>query len=240
MNLYLKYGISALIGTVVGSAVSAIICKKHYERVEDEHVQEFKQQWLERHGTPVVEVIEEIEESQREESLKDHEMADRIAEEAGYMRNSYHRMYDRDKNESPTDIRVEDGWTMDYTSRASFEDFEEDTLDTYEQDIFEEKGPDITPNVEPYVISREEFQQNAFGFDHGAILYWRQNNELTDEDSHSVDMEVVGGRAIEELKAAAKNDITTIFVRNPKYKTDYELIMEERDFYETFRDMEFG
>lgn len=89
-----------------------------------------------------------------------------------------------------------------------------------EEDCMEDK---------PYVIAPEEFGE-CDGYQETTLHYYT-DGVLTDEDDNVIDNvdEIVG---IESLSHFGEYEDDSVYVRNDTRKTDYEILMDYRDYYD--------
>jgi hypothetical protein len=100
---------------------------------------------------------------------------------------------------------------------------------TGDDTIEEEGGSDM--GDKPYVISPDEYG-DADGYDCESLTYYA-DGVLTDDWDHPIeDVEAIVG--VESLEHFGDNegDEDSVFVRNDRYKTDYEILRDNRKFSE--------
>lgn len=102
------------------------------------------------------------------------------------------------------------------------------------QDIFKEKGPSEAPtDGEPYVISVDEFVEDD-EYDKETLIYYEKDEVLSDQYDHMLFLEDIFGTAWPFLLPHfGDDDEDVLYCRNPKVKTDYEVVMEHKYSPET-------
>ena len=86
--------------------------------------------------------------------------------------------------------------------------------------------PDYEEDLDPYIITCDEFGFHPDPEFVASNLYWRGGNDLYDEDGMPVDiLSTVGYQALDELKRAPHDD-PYVYVRNPRIKVDYEIVRD--------------
>lgn len=84
--------------------------------------------------------------------------------------------------------------------------------------------------VAPYVISEEEFGEIEDYDQKTLFWYYRDNILATDEDLEVEDKFTTIGDALEEFEK--DRYLEKVLVRNEQDKTDYEILVSEKHFYE--------
>lgn len=81
---------------------------------------------------------------------------------------------------------------------------------------------------EPYLISEGEYF-NSDEYDKDTLSYYEKDDTLTDERDSVIDrvQESIGSRHLHMFKKKAGQPKTSIYIRNDKQKTDYEVILIE-------------
>lgn len=87
----------------------------------------------------------------------------------------------------------------------------------------------------PYIISPEEFGENPY-YDTISLTYY-SDKVLTDEDD--IEIEDVDGLIGEDsLNHFGEYEDDSVFVRNDELQTDYEILLDERAYYDINHQME--
>ena len=91
-----------------------------------------------------------------------------------------------------------------------------------------EEGGDIMMNDKPYVISPDEYGENDY--DCESLTYYA-DGVLTDDWDHPIE-DVEGLVGVESLTHFGEYEEDSVYVRNDRYKTDYEILKDLRNFSE--------
>lgn len=84
--------------------------------------------------------------------------------------------------------------------------------------------------VKPYVIDGDTFSEDFHGFDKCVLVYWSGNDVLLTEEHEPMDIETTIGRS--SLEHFGEEEAYTIFVRNERLGTDFEVLLEEASYAE--------
>lgn len=94
-------------------------------------------------------------------------------------------------------------------------------------------GPDDDQDPEnPYVIPLEEFMEND-DYEKVSITYWYKDDTLADEREQIIPdvNRTVGGENLKMFGIGSQNE-DTVYIRNVRIKTDFEVTRDERSFVE--------
>ena len=153
------------------------------------------------------------------------EEKDRIV---GVVANEYETMktrYDLMYKESPSKVMqqvVDD--VDDYPGERDVFNEEED-----DAEIDQEYNPDIMvlPGYDyedPYVISIEQFEEECLDHDKLTITWYAEDNTLVDEQDEIIDdVEYTVGEANIDIRNARADHPHTVYVRNERISTDFEI-----------------
>ena len=107
----------------------------------------------------------------------------------------------------------------------------------------EQNDPPAEPEKEeilvaelPFVIRPEVFDTEE-GYDHVTLTYYAGDGVLTDEEDHIMsdeDIETAVGK--ESLSHFGEYEDDSVYVRNPREKMDYEILMDVRSYAMTLKD----
>lgn len=107
--------------------------------------------------------------------------------------------------------------------------------DDYHEEEEEIESPvELPTDGEPYVISIEEFTEEFDEFDKITLYYYELDDTLTDESEEVIPNveELIGIDALSEFGGeSGSHDI--VYVRNPQYGADYEVIRLTKSYQET-------
>lgn len=98
----------------------------------------------------------------------------------------------------------------------------------YNDESVIEEGGDSDMNDGPYVISPDEYGENDYECE--SLTYYADGVLTDDWDNPIEDVEGLVG--VESLEHFGDNDgdEDTVYVRNDQYKTDYEILRDNRNF----------
>jgi hypothetical protein len=91
----------------------------------------------------------------------------------------------------------------------------------------DEEMKNRTPD-EPYVISQEEFLLNETGYSQDTVTYYAGDGALADEADQEIPMidPILGEENLERF-GHGSGDSRTVFIRNERLSTDFEVIMSD-------------
>lgn len=139
-------------------------------------------------------------------------------------RKEHVRRLGKDKAAMADSILYRDTVQKTAYSRMSEED--EDMEIEKEQVI--EPIPDPLP--EPYVIAPEQYIAEARDFDKVTVTWYVRNKALVSEDDELIEVETsIGEEALEHFEECG--DHLVVYVRNERLEIDYEVILDEDDYY---------
>lgn len=96
--------------------------------------------------------------------------------------------------------------------------------------IGKEPTPSETPTNDdsPYAISVDEYLEND-DYDKETLIYYDQDEVLTDQYDHMLFLEAIFGTSWPFLVPhIGEDDEDVLYCRNPKLKTDYEIVIEHK------------
>ena len=210
MNNSIKGLFAFVAGATVGAAATYFVVKTKYERLAQDEIDSVKEVF-----------------ARREEELLSHcdEIRDEVAVEK--LKLNMNTALKPDLAEIVSKIKEKE------QVKASAQD---ETYDYYEDDEPEEdddipQEPEVVepPVLTPYVIMPEEFGTEE---DYELInLTYYADDVLTDDwDNPIEDIEDMVG--LESLKHIGEYAEDVVHVRNEKYKTDFEIALDEQEFSE--------
>lgn len=89
---------------------------------------------------------------------------------------------------------------------------------------------DDRPNQGIYVINKEQYYQERYGYDKLTLNWWSLERILTNEDLEILDVPDLIGFDWEGRIGEFERD--TVYVRNEPLETDFEVIEQHRSYYE--------
>lgn len=117
---------------------------------------------------------------------------------------------------------------LGYISREVIEDRDFDDKEVQEEE--ENPCPVEERSDEPYTISPDQFNNEMIGvFDKETLVYWAGNDTLMTEDQEQIeDIDLTVG--VNSLEKFGEYESDTVYVRNEKMGTDFEIILEEGNY----------
>ena len=101
---------------------------------------------------------------------------------------------------------------------------EEDSSYTYMTRLYEDK-----PREDPYIITPDEFREDN-DYDKITLTYYSDNVLTDDNDNIIYDIDDVVGE--NSLKSFGRYEEDVAYVRNERYRSDYEIIREDKSYDE--------
>lgn len=113
---------------------------------------------------------------------------------------------------------------MEYAAKLQKEGYTDYTSDSEPAENIE----DVDAGPKPYVISPEEFGENDF-YETISLTYYADGVLADDTDERIEDVDnIVGYNSLEHF---GEYEDDAVHVRNDRLKTDYEIILDERNYY---------
>ena len=194
----------------ISGAAGYFIAKKKYEKKADEEIESVKKAFNEHLN----------------ELTKSGEKIDIPMTRNGYSKYSKKKLSEKktkkesDREPLPTDPVAVDNY-IDYSApyRTSSKN-----VKTEKKFVEDEKG--AASNDDPYIISPDDFM--ASSYESSTPLYYA-DGVLADSDNNviSSSIRLLGPKA---LNSFGQYQEDTVFVRNDKLKTDFEIILDTREF----------
>ena len=194
----------------ISGAAGYFIAKKKYEKKADEEIESVKKAFNEHLN----------------ELTKSGEKIDIPMTRNGYSKYSKKKLSEKktkkesDREPLPTDPVVVDNY-INYSApyRTSSKN-----VKTEKKFVEDEKG--AASNDEPYIISPDDFM--ASSYESSTLLYYA-DGVLADDDNNVISSYIglIGPKA---LNSFGQYQEDTVFVRNDKLKTDFEIILDTREF----------
>jgi hypothetical protein len=218
----LKTNTKILLSFAGGAATGALICfallKEKYEALANEEIKNMKDYYQKE--------IENIDDAYEEEldnlintMNKDIDEHNKREEKKTYV--------DYVKKYSPDEIVKDKYYDMPYP-------------DVIDEDYHEDDGPPEDPPEndlqyeEPFVISREEFDEGCPHFDKITITYYEDDDVLADEQDEVIpDIEAVVGYDSLGRFGDMSDDDCVVYVRNGRLGADYEILLAQESYTES-------
>ena len=125
--------------------------------------------------------------------------------------------------------KIEEKIEAEYVTRSTL-DIAEPVIDPDLDNIEHEEFPMKDREQIPYVIGPDEWGDDYHSFDKETIIYWAGNKCLMTEDGECLDIESIIGS--ESLRHVGEYEDNTVFVRNERLGTDYEVLYEEGEYFD--------
>lgn len=195
-------------GAVTGGLITWQLLKDKYEqRIQDE-VKSVQETWERRHSEPSKPAQQPVESDAKEKALAAREKPG-IMEYAAKLQNEGYVNYSE-------------------MSKPAEEAPKTTEADTDENDIPEEEESIVD---EPYVITPGEFGEKD-DYDIISLTYYA-DEVLTDEENELVDVENTVG--YDSLTHFGEYEDDSVFVRNDRRRTDYEILKDYREYSDVVR-----
>lgn len=196
-------------GAAVGSLICFALLKEKYETLANEEI-EHMNNYYEEELKNVREVVEEIKESEEQE------------------KKTY---VDYVKKYSPDEIVKDKYYDMPYPDVIP---------DVIDEDYHEDDSPPEDPPEndllyeDPFVISREDFDDTYSHFDKITITYYEDDDVLADEQDEVIpDIDAVVGYDSLGRFGDMSDDDNIVYVRNGRLGSDYEIVLAQESYTES-------
>lgn len=218
----MKTNTKILLSFLGGAATGALICfailKEKYEALANEEIENIKDYYQKE--------MEKIDDGYEEEldnlintMNRDIDERDNKEEKKTYV--------DYVKKYSPDEIVKDKYYDMPYP-------------DVIDEDYYEDDGPPDDPPEndlqyeEPFVISRDEFDEGYPHFDKITITYYEKDDVLADEQDEIIpDIEAVVGYDSLSRFGDMSDDEYVVYVRNGRLGADYEIVLTQESYSES-------
>ena len=240
MNNKLTYAIAFILGAGVGSVVAWQFLKTKYEKILDEELESMEEYYSKKEELPEFTVQEDYEVNGDDPDYVGDLLVDglKTGMTTGYTKAKptvnelvsrikelqYNTKDDEDLQENEEQLSFT---AVDFNPETGAVErvLRKDSKNATEF-IFQEKEDDIMQS-EPYVITPEEFGENE---DYNTVsLTYYADHILTYEDDELVE-DIDGLVGEESLTHFGEYEDDSVFVRNDVCKTDYEILLDEREF----------
>lgn len=205
-----------------GAATGALICfallKEKYEALANEEIKNMKDYYQKE--------MENIDDAYEEELDNLINTMNRDIDEHN-KREEKKTYVDYVKKYSPEEIIKDKYYDMPYP-------------DVIDEDYHEDDGPPEDPPEndlqyeEPFVISREEFDEGYPHFDKITITYYENDDVLADEQDEVIpDIDAVVGYDSLGRFGDMSEDDCVVYVRNGRLGADYEIVLAQESYTES-------
>lgn len=219
-----------LAGVAVGSAATYLVVSKRlkekYRREADEQIEDVKNHY---YTTIVVRDdakgdLDELAAKYREETIEERAVASEIISENGYT--SYDKV---PPAEDEPEISVTQA-IMEAAAPRERNVFESDDPDIY-FDLEEELERRRARPNEPYVITKDEFDQGEMDFNQSQLTYFDGDGVLTDSQDTPIDDidKIIGNENVLRF-GHASGDPKIVYIRNARLELDFEVTHSDGKF----------
>ena len=212
MNINTKIGFAFLLGVASGIFVGNMYLKEKYEKIANDEIESVKEYWEVKSNTELVDYAEEMAE----------DMCDQYSKEA--------RSAAEQARNKPDIVRyAEQLHEEGYTNYSAPVKKEVPTIPEPPVEEVVEDKPDILPADlgDPYVIPPDEFG-DFDDYPCNTLIYWA-DGILTDDNNYPVeDVESTVGS--EALDTFGDYEDDSVFVRNPRLRCDFEILLDPREY----------
>lgn len=234
-NMSSKIIISFVIGLVTGGVATYYVTKKKIQEAADASVEEQVKDIRERYK----EELKKTMNKNIDDAINNDPNLKKVAEENGVNFGS------DEAEEIPNPVRMDKKDISKEEARAFAEEwskthdgpvYDDATIQRYEKYAkaymsSKYNGPENVIEKEPYVISADRYGEYD-SFSCINLTYYDGDWTLADSSDEIIeDVEKVVGDALDHF-GDDPNDPDTIFVRNERYMTDYEINRDERSYLE--------
>lgn len=210
MKTFIFSGVGLLIGGAAGYFIGSTLAKKKYLKIADTEVKSVKDS-LEKYYNEKI------------ESLKVSEKNVDEATTTGKPKKA-------PAKKVKVDIPLIDTDSIDRNAMKDINN-EEKAYKKYvknykPQETEKEEKPEEGNLLKPYVISPDEFADSEYDV---KTLNWYADGVLAD-DEYNVIKDIKGYVGDDALNSFGLYELDTVYVRNEKYKIDYEILLDERNY----------
>ena len=214
MKTNLKVGLAFVLGAATGALVANKYLKTKYEKIADEEIASVKAvYWTKTNPEAAAYAKKDVEYT--EEVYKQHQQAAKSAAEQAKEKPDIVKYAEKLHKEGYTNYST----TAKPTAPSVPEPPEEEPEDSDEPD-----APDLG---EPYVIPPEDFGEFD-DYEKISLIYWA-DQVLTDDNNEVVE-DLEGSVGIDSLTTFGEYEDDSVFVRNPRLRCDYEILLDQRNF----------
>lgn len=207
MNKNVATALSFVLGGGLGAFITYKVCKKKYEQIAKEEIESIKKRYIPGYTVTVDSVTGEVTvETHKFDSMFDDEDDDRP-----------NMIIDR------SDVAKEQA-----IERAKYANVLKG-LGYAEPDPSEFDDPKYQV---PYIITPDEFGEKD-GYDIISLTYYHNDGVLADDMDERIDdyEDIIGKDALDHF---GDYEDDSVFVRNDRLKADYEILLDDREYFTTF------
>lgn len=212
MKTFIISSTTFVVGGLFGLALGLNIQKKKARKKADEEVESVKQSLQKYYDEKINNYVE----SQKNISAKEEKI----------------EITKKSKNSKKSSIKksdILDSDSINYDKLKEERDIKKyvDISKSYKEGIEVKEETPVVDNVEkPYVLSPEEFADSEY--DVQTLVYY--SDGVLADDQYNVIKDIKGYVGDKALKNFGVYEEDVVYVRNEKYKIDYEILLDERAF----------
>ena len=214
MNTKIKVVLAFAIGAATGVLATNKFFKTKYEKIADDEIASMKYHYATK-ANPEAANYAKKDVEYTEEVYKQHQQAAKSAAEQAKEKPDIVKYAEQLHKEGYTNYST----TSKPTAPSVPEPPEEEPEDSDEADT-----PDLG---EPYVIPPEDFGEFD-DYEKISLIYWA-DRVLTDDNNEVVE-DLEGSVGIDSLTTFGEYEDDSVFVRNPRLRCDYEILLDQRNF----------
>lgn len=233
--------VSGVTGLIAGGAITYLVTKKTFAERAQRDIDDVKASYAERFdGKKVVNVYGSMPGPAQPGDVVHTPVGDissedlRVAEDFVKNRLGYATAVPETTPSPENEPEVEEGHSVSIYDQAVTntedigEEVESPLLIGYDRNALREAH-------KPYLISHEEFHNTETEWDKSSIMYYEDDDVLTDENDRPVDdiEYLIGEKHLDFFGLRSGGDKNQVFVRNPQISTDYEVTRHAGSYTET-------
>lgn len=231
MNKNVANALSFVLGGGLGAFIAYKVCKKKYEQISKEEIESIKKRYIPGYGVPGVHSgrypwgSDEKVEADTNETVT----VDSVTGEVTVETHKFDSMFDDKDDDRPNMIIDRSDVAKEQAiERAKYANVLKG-LGYAEPDPSEFDDPKYQV---PYIITPDEFGEKD-GYDIISLTYYHNDGVLADDMDERIDdyEDIIGKDALDHF---GDYEDDSVFVRNDRLKADYEILLDDREYFTTF------
>lgn len=221
MNIFknlIIYGI----GAATGAFIAIKLLEDHYAAMADEEIEAVKKMAREK--------IKEITDKYEKDSAEVKEV---IKKNEEVVNNVYKKVVrDYSKPDLAMAAATIHSQIVDEKEKTEYpRDDEDEDMDELEEEMYEKEAEsdklNERYNIEPYLITEEEFSNERLHYDKETLWYYLEDKVLCYDDEGLVDdsVDLIGDETLDFI-----NEDQTIYIRNDRMGSDFEIICLRKSY----------
>lgn len=237
-------------GIVLGATVAYLVTAKRVAAKEharaDAEIEDVRNTYAFQNKPDLATLAEAIPDEELPEpfSEQEHATAERITKDEGYVRYATPDQVEQYENEHAEEIAEQANEVAsaaaDLAANVNMNVFESDHPDTY-FDASEERQRRIDFPDLPYVITKDEFDENEPEYEQQSLTYYEGDDVLCDAGDKAIDIsdKVVGDSNLLRF-GHGSGDPEIVYVRNNRLEVDFEVVHHEGTYAKEVLDYDSG